>query len=32
MSDLNTYDFIPLIGENQIFDSFKAAVNFAKNQ
>ena len=30
MEDLKTYDFIRIIGENQLFDSFKEAVNFAK--
>ncbi len=32
MKDLNTYNFIQIIGENQIFDTFKTAVVSAKNK
>lgn len=30
MEDLATYEFISIIGKEQIFDTFKSAVNYAK--
>ena len=32
MQDLETYDFVNIIGKTQIFDTFKDAVNYAKTE